>query len=180
MAKAATSKRYAQALFAIAQEKGVAEAWMSDLTELVGIFENSTVQAFMDTPRVRAEEKQRLVVDVARGYDPMVSNLIGLLVSRGSTGMLAGIADSFGELLNTSLGKTRATVTTAIPMHVEQRKRLATSLTESVRMDVVLETAEDPEIIGGVVVRVGDQVVDGSVRTKLASLGLKLAQESIR
>ena len=65
-------------------------------------------------------------------------------------------------------------------MHVEQRKRLATSLTESVRMDVVLETAEDPEIIGGVVVRVGDQVVDGSVRTKLASLGLKLAQESIR
>ena len=65
-------------------------------------------------------------------------------------------------------------------MQVEQRKRLATSLTESVRMDVVLETAEDPEIIGGVVVRVGDQVVDGSVRTKLASLGLKLAQESIR
>jgi len=82
-------------------------------------------------------------------------------------------------LLNVMLGRVRAQVTTATPLSATQQKRLSDSLGASLQKNVVLETNEDPEIIGGVLVRVGDQIIDGSVRTKLAALKQQLAHGSL-
>ena len=179
MAKAPTARRYAQALFAIAQEKGTTEAWLTDLRELSDILEEPTVSTYMSTPRVQTEDKLGVVAQVAEGRDPMIANLVGLLVSRQGVGLLGRVADEYGELLNVMLGRVRAQVTTATPLSAAQQKRLSDSLGASLQKDVLLETNEDPEIIGGVLVRVGDQIIDGSVRTKLAALKQQLAHGAL-
>ena len=179
MAKAPTARRYAQALFAIAQEKGTAVAWLKDLQELTETVEEPTVSMYLSTPRVLAEDKLSVVTKVTEGCDPMIANLVGLLMSRQAVGTLGKVTDAYAELLNVSLGRIRAEVTTATPMTPAQQKRLSDSLGASLNKDVVLETREDPEIIGGIQVRVGDQIIDGSVRTKLASLKQQLAHESL-
>ena len=179
MAKGPTARRYAQALFAIAQEKGNAEAWLNDLRELTATLEEPTVSMYLSTPRVPAEAKLGVVAQVTEGRDPMIANLVGLLASRQGVALLGQVADAYNELLNVSLGRVRAEVTTATPLSAEQQKRLSDSLGASLQKTVVLETREDPEIIGGVLVRVGDQIIDGSVRTKLASLKQELASGSL-
>jgi F-type H+-transporting ATPase subunit delta len=179
VAKAPTARRYAQALFAIAQEKGTAEAWLNDLREVTELLEEPAVSAFMSTPRVGAADKLSVVAKVTDGRDPMIANLVGLLTSRQGVGLLGKVTNEYGELLNVSLGRVRAQVTTATPMSPEQLKRLSDSLGASLKKEVLLEALEDPEIIGGVLVRVGDQIIDGSVRTKLAALKQQLAHESL-
>lgn len=179
MAKAPTARRYAQALFAIAREKGAAEAWLNDLRELADVLEDPAISAFMSTPRVRTADKLSLVTQMTEGRDPMIANLVGLLTARQGAGLVGKVADEYGELLNVSLGRIRAQVTTAQPMSEAQLKRLSDSLGSSLNKEVLLEALEDPEIIGGVLVRVGDQIIDGSVRTKLASLKQQLAHESL-
>lgn len=179
MAKAPTARRYAQALFAIAQEKGTTEAWLTDLRELTEALSEPTVSMYLSTPRVQAEDKLAVVTQITEGRDPMISNLVGLLASRQGVGLLGRVTEAYNALLNVSLGRVRAQVTTATPLSADQQKRLSDSLGKSLNKDVVLETNEDPEIIGGVLVRVGDQIIDGSVRTKLASLKQRLAHESL-
>jgi F-type H+-transporting ATPase subunit delta len=179
VAKAPTARRYAQALFAIAQEKGTAEAWLSDLRELAETLDEPTVSLYLSTPRVSAEDKLGVVTQVTQGRDPMIANLVGLLASRQGVGMLSRVAEAYSDLLNVSLGRIKAEVTTATAMSPEQQKRLGDSLGASLKKEVVLETRQDPEIIGGVLVRVGDQIIDGSVRTKLASLKQNLASGSL-
>ena len=109
----------------------------------------------------------------------MIANLLGLLTSRQGVGLFGKVTEEYGELLNASLGRIRAQGTTATPMSATQLKRLSDSLGTSLKKEVLLEAREDPGIIGGVLVRVGDQIIDGSVRTKLASLKRQLAHESL-
>ena len=86
---------------------------------------------------------------------------------------------AYGDLLNASLGRVQAQVTSSVPLSTVQRSRLQDSLKAMLNKDVVLETTEDPDIIGGVVVRVGDQIIDGSVRTRLEALKERLEHESL-
>ena len=93
--------------------------------------------------------------------------------------LLPAIVSEYGALLNEHLGRVQAEVTSAAPISAEQRERLSRSLAEMLDQEVVLETAEDASIIGGIVVRVGDRIIDGSVRTRLEALRRRLQQESL-
>ena len=178
MARAPRGKRYAQALFAIAVETGSQEAWLDELRLAREALDDPTVAMYLGTPRVLTDAKLDIVAQLLEGREPMVANLVGLLVSRQGTGLLGAVMDEYSELLNQSLGRARATVTTATPLSDEQRARLRESLGVMLDREIVVEANEDPEIIGGVVVRVGDQIIDGSVRTRLVALRQRLERES--
>jgi F-type H+-transporting ATPase subunit delta len=120
VAKAPTARRYAQALFAIAREKATTEAWLDDLREVTALLDEPTVSAFMSTPRVGAADKFGVVTQVTAGRDPMIANLVGLLTSRQGVGLLGKVTQEYAELLNVSLGRIRAQVTTATPMSPAQ------------------------------------------------------------
>jgi F-type H+-transporting ATPase subunit delta len=89
------------------------------------------------------------------------------------------VIEAYGELLNQKLGRIKAEVTTATALSGDQQRKLSASLGASLQKEVLLDSNEDPEIIGGMVVRVGDQIIDGSVRTKLAAMKQQLAQGSL-
>ena len=179
MAKAPTARRYAQALFALADEKKAAEAWLEEIRQVKTDMDDPTVALYLSTPRVPTEQKLAVVAQLCKGRDPMIGNLLGLLASRLGTALLGAVVAEYESLLNVRLGRVSAVVTTAAPISDAQQQRLRESLGTSLQKTVVLETREDPEIIGGVLVRVGDQIIDGSVRSKLLALKQRLAHESL-
>ena len=179
MARTPTAKRYAQALFAIARDSGAEQAWLEDLRAAREALADPTVVVYLGTPRVPIEDKQRIVAELLEGLEPMVANTVGLLIGRQALSLLPAIVAAYAELLNESLGRLTATMTAATAVSNEQRERLTASLSTMLDKEVVLDVREDASIIGGALVRVGDQIIDGSVRTRLQALKHRLERESL-
>lgn len=180
MAKAASAKRYAQALFELAQQQRAAEAWQGELNDIARALSDETIASFLESPRAKTEDKMRIVSRVTAGRDPMIAKFVGLLTERQGLGLIRQIVEEYGELLNQAMGRVKARVTSATAMTSAQERKLRETLGSALQKEIVLETQQDPDIIGGLVVRVGDQIIDGSVRTKLATMKQRLVQGSLR
>ncbi|MEE8517758.1 MAG: F0F1 ATP synthase subunit delta [Dehalococcoidia bacterium] len=179
MAKVASGKRYAQALFELAQEQDKTEQWLAELQRVQEMLSDPAIALFFGEPRVPGERKLEAIGQIAGDADKLLANFLGLVVERGATAVLPRVIEEFGELLDESLGRIQATVTSAAAMNNEQQQQLKESLGAMLGKDVVFEVNEDPDLIGGMVVRVGDQIIDGSVRTKLEALRQRLDQGSL-
>ena len=106
-------------------------------------------------------------------------NFVGLLVQRRAVGSFRAVVGEYGRLLNESLGRVQASVTSVAAMSAEQRSTLTVSLGAMLDKEVVLDVQEDTDIIGGIVVRVGDQIIDGSVRSRLSGLRQSLERQAL-
>ena len=179
MAKAPTAKRYAGALFELAREQQAEEAWAEALSGARDVLSEPTAVLYFSEPRIARERKLEAVALLAEGQDRLIVNFLGLLVGRQATSLLPDIVAEYGALLNESAGRVQASVATAAPLSDRQQARLTASLAAALEKSVALDVREEPEIIGGMVVRVGDQVIDGSVRSRLAALRRQLAHESL-
>ena len=179
MAKRPTAKRYAEALFALAREQHAEEAWHGALSGARDALSEPTAVLYFSEPRIARERKLEAVALLAEGSDPLIVNLLGLLVGRQATSLLPDIVAEYGALLDESAGRIQASVATAAPLSDRQRARLTASLGAALDRTVALDVREETEIIGGMVVRVGDQVIDGSVRSRLAALRRQLAHGSL-
>lgn len=179
MAKAATPKRYALALFQLAQEHGSEQEWLEDLRVAHASVSDATVGTYLSTPRISVADKLIVVKQILEELSPLVANLIGLLVSRQTLSLLGSIISSYVELLNISQGRVQAKVTSAVPVSPEQQGRLKESLGRMLGKEIVIHADDDPEIIGGMIIRLGDQVIDGSIRTRLDVLKHKLEHGSL-
>lgn len=175
MTRLPAAKRYAQALFQLAEEEGQTEVWLGQLQETSKIMERPEARIYLTIPRVQIEDKidatRRLLAEMHR----LVVNTTALLVSHQGLPLLPQIASEYAELLDASQGRIRASVTTAVPLSEGQHDRLRELLGQRLSREVSLETRQDPTILGGAVVQVGDQVIDGSVRTRLRNLRHQLA-----
>ena len=178
MAKAPIAKRYAQALFELAQAEGKEESWLDSLSDIERRLADPSSALFFGEPRIPQERKSAVAAEVASGSDETVSKFVGLLVQKQVVGALPTIVREYGQLLNESLGRASASVTSAAALSPEQEERLRGALGVMLGKQVVLDVRESPEIIGGLVVRVGDQVIDGSVRTRLDGLRQSLEREA--
>ncbi|MEK9659887.1 MAG: F0F1 ATP synthase subunit delta [Chloroflexota bacterium] len=179
MAKAPIARRYAQALFSLASEHGKQEAWAEALARLEQAASEPTVALYFAEPRIGAQAKAQAVAQMAAGEDALLANFLGLLAERRAMGALGAIRREYRGLLDESLGRVQATVTTAVALSDAQRARLAQGLSQALGKQVSVDASEEPAIIGGLVVRVGDQVIDGSVRTRLAALRASIAHGSL-
>ena len=177
MPQGAVPRRYAEAAFALAREKGKLDHWRTDLSVAAAVLSNPRLLSLLDDPDTPVAEKRKMV-DTALTVqaDPDVLHLIYLLTERGRIGSLPRVAEEFIEMANREQGIVVASVTTAIPLDekgqkdVEERiKRLAGAKRVEVRNQV------DPSIIGGIVARIGDELYDGSVRTQLAQIAERIS-----
>lgn len=177
MPAAASARRYAQAVFEIASESGELERWLDDLTLMADSITNEEFRQTLSAPRISMAQKEALIREsLGSSVGPLALNLMALLASRGLVHMLPGIADVFQGMLDAHQGIERAEVVSAVSLTDDQQQHVARMLNDLSGKDVRLTTRIDPEILGGLVIRVGDKVMDGSARTRLQNMRREIAQ----
>jgi F-type H+-transporting ATPase subunit delta len=175
MAKQAYARRYAQAVFEIALEKNELDRWQADLQKMVGAVTDSTFLAALDSPKIKIENKSRFLKERLGDINPLALNMALLLINRTGIGVITEIADEYKRLLDNYHGIETAEVTTAVQLDDKEKQKLADRLGVLVDAKVELNTRVDPEILGGIVARVGGKLLDGSTRSKLVALKKELA-----
>ncbi len=174
MPRGPTARRYAQALFELAQDQGTEEAWLAQLTQASDALRAPTVALYLSVPRVPMAGKHEAIDGLMEGADRLLTNAVSLLAERASLALLPAIVREYGLRLTESQGRAQARVTSAVALSDGQEGRLRGLLRDMLERDVVIEATVDPDIVGGVVVQVGDQIIDGSVRTRLEALKRQL------
>lgn len=172
----AAAKRYARAVFELARDGGDVEAWRGRLASVSEVFAIPEMHALLANRALPAEQRARLLTEVAGdALDGEAQNLARLLLENGRVAEAAGVLEEFDRLADAAEGRVRATAVTAVELDEAERRRLERDLAERFAGKVRLETQVDPEILGGLVLRVGDHLVDASVRTRLQQLRRRLA-----
>jgi F-type H+-transporting ATPase subunit delta len=167
------ARRYAQAVFEIALEEKGLEKWRLDLDEIVAAVGNEAFLAVLESPKIKFEEKSRLLARLG-GIDPLVLNLVRLLIARGGVNILPEIAAEYRRMVDDYHGIQTAAVITAVPLDKKDKEKLAKDIGAMIDKKVVLQAEVAPEIIGGIVARVGGKLLDGSTRSKLMALKKEL------
>jgi F-type H+-transporting ATPase subunit delta len=172
------AKRYAEAAYLIAREDGMEDAWSEGLRALGVLFGDPLAQTMFENTRVPGAEKLQLIEKSLEGADPLVVNLARILLRRNRTALGSQIAEAFQELVDEAKGIAHATVTSAVPLSEDDLRSVESRLRELTGGDVVVETEVDESILGGMVVRIGDRLIDGSTKSKLQALKRQLAGAS--
>lgn len=165
------AKRYADAVFAITRERGGAEQWLTDLNDVAALFGSPETAAFFVSSRVTQADKEQVLDAALLDASTEARNLAKLLTRKRRTRLAEQIRDTFRLRLNSDRGIAEAAVTTAVPLSAESRvavEAVVRSYTNAVT--VQLSETVDSAILGGAIVRIGDRIIDGSVRTRLNSL----------
>ena len=177
MAQQLSGQRYAQAIFDLALENNEVEQWGQDLEVVSEAFQDSDFAALMKHADMSAADKRAATGSVLAGVSTMVRNLVDLLVSKGSVDSIADVYTSYTELLDQHLGRQRVEVTTAIAIDEAEANRITSFVSELVRREVVLTTKVDESILGGLVIQIGDRLLDGSTKARLDGLKNRLHTE---
>ncbi len=175
MARRIYAKRYSQAVFEIALETKELDRWQSDLEMIASLSEDATLIAWLESPKFHFDDKARLLREQLGDVSPLALNLIYLLITRGGLSMVGDIANEYQRLLDSHRGIEQAEVTTAIPLDDEDKLKLEEHLSAVVGKKVVLKPEVDPSVLGGIVAKIGDKLLDGSTRSKLVALKRELA-----
>ena len=180
MTNSAYSRRYSQAVFRIALEGQELNRWQSELRIIASLVNDTALFALLENPEVSFDEKAKVLSERLGDINPMALKLVSLLVAKGKLGMIGDIAEEYQRLADNYRGiegTEVAEVTTAIPLDDEYQLKIAQRLTTMVGRPVVLKAKVDPGLIGGIIIRVGDKLIDGSIRSKLAALKRDLERQ---
>lgn len=170
----AAAKRYSRALFEIALQHDRLDQWAGDLRFVSEGLQNEELRAFLGHAKVPLHQKLQAAAEVLKGIDPLVQNLLSVLVSRGIASLIPDVEAAYQQMLDQHRGREQVDVRSAVPLEDAERDRVVRFLTELIGKEVVLETSVDPSILGGLVIKVGDKLLDGSARAKLEELGKQL------
>lgn len=173
MADLQAARRYAQAAFGIARDTGTIANWRMELNDVATVLAESGLAPVLSDTRVPIEQRISMV-ERTLDVSTMVLNLAKLLVTKGRAAEARAVADAFGRLADDHEGIAHAEVTTAVELAPAQLDAIAQQIGQSLGKQVRVTGTVDPGIVGGVVVRVGDKLVDGSVRTRLKRLRREL------
>jgi F-type H+-transporting ATPase subunit delta len=172
---------YARALFDAASEASVVEAVREDLEAFAVALESSeSLRNVLLDPQIEVSAKQRVVAEITRSGQPLVANTLLLLLQRSRFVLLRELSDTYGELAAEAASLIKVDVTTAIELSPEASKRIAARVEEVTGRRVELTQRVDPGIIGGLVLRVGDVIVDGSLQARIRQLRRRLATAELR
>lgn len=171
MAASGAAKRYAQAAFELAKSQGKLDIWERDLGRLLTTMDNATVHEFFASPAVPEDAKREAIGTLLPAdADKFVRNLLLLMLDRGRLDLLPGVVEHFRDLVLQDRGIAIANITTAVELQPAELRQVVGQLERIVGKEISPRTYLDPSIIGGIVVHVGDTLIDGSVRTQITRL----------
>ncbi|WP_373497915.1 ATP synthase F1 subunit delta [Desulfococcus sp.] len=173
MKNLAVSRRYAKALLLIGKEDGQAELYRAQLGEFSKLIsQNKQLEQAFTNPLYDTEGRKRVLLAVIELLDlsKIVKAFLLLLFDKGRIGLLDSINDFYQKLADEFKGVALASLVSATELSSEAIEKIRESLSKVTGKEVKLEVKQDPELIGGVVTRIGDLVLDGSVRTQLLNM----------
>ena len=175
--QASLAGRYATALFGLARDEGHIDAVSSSLDSLEAALASSNDFAVLvSSPLVGRTDAARAIAALipTLGVDPLTARFVGVLAENGRLRELKNVIRMVRMLATGHRGETTAEVTSAHPLNDAQVAELKAKLRNRVGRDVTINAAVDPALLGGIVVRLGSQMIDASIRTKLNTLALAM------
>lgn len=170
------ARRYAQAALELALEHNNVEQWRADLAAMSEVWAQTRIAARLDDPKLGRSRRMQEARDALGAHiNPLALNLVLLLVERGRAGLVPQIAVAFERLENERERRATAYVTSAIPLTEAQRASLRTTLSRRSDLTVDLVEQVDPAIMGGLIVRLGDELIDASVAGRLRRIEAQLS-----
>ena len=181
MPASASAQRYASAAFNVAADAGELDLWLKALDDLARILRMPSARAIFASPAVAVADKRAAIDRLLPTATPLLRNFLSILAERDRLHEVPGVAEALRNLVNRRRGIVTAEVTTAVALDAELERTIAQRLARYLNRDpqkVTIRARVDPSIIGGVVARVGDQLIDDSVRGRLQRLRATLARQT--
>jgi F-type H+-transporting ATPase subunit delta len=168
------ARRYAEAAFEIGLAERTLERWDRDLERLTEALRDPDLRALVEHPAVAYADKQRVVRRVVGDVSAEAMNLVLLMIRRGRPGAIGPMREHFATLLRRHRGVALAEIRTALPLEEFQRTAVMERLHELTGDTIEINEVVDESLIGGITVRIGDQLYDASVRSRLERLRARL------
>jgi F-type H+-transporting ATPase subunit delta len=173
-------RRYAEAAFEIATRDKAVERWRSELETAAAVVAEPKVGRALANPSTPLEERTATAESTfGRIVSPPVVNLIQLMLRRGRIEQLPHLAEEFRRLDNLHQGITLATATSASPLSPDEVRALTERMEQFTGGRIELDVKVDPSLLGGLIVQVGDRLIDGSVRSRLERLRNQLVSGAL-
>lgn len=172
-------KTYAQALLGAAEKAGITDKIVDQLSRLVDEYLGKSPQlaAAFSSPRIEEDEKNRIIEKIFGGeFDPLLLTFLKVMASRGRLGHVSAVRDGALALYDEMSGQVLAKVRTAVPLDDGLRASITQKLATATGLKVRLQESVDKDLIGGMVIRIGDTVYDNSVANRLDGIA-KRAKE---
>lgn len=167
------ARRYAKAIFTVGQQEGIYEEYNEVLQGLASLFaSHPEVADAVTNPLYPMDVKEKVMQGMvaSMGVDKSMGNFLNLLVQKKRASLLPEIAASFQVMVDEAKNISHGSVISAIELDDELKANVQTVLEKLTGKKVALTTSVDPSIIGGIIAKVGDLVLDGSIKTQLAGL----------
>jgi F-type H+-transporting ATPase subunit delta len=174
MPTSGVARRYARAVFEIANEENDLDGWLRDLQAIRDLLQDPTLAAFLSSPAVPAEAKMRMCENAMAHIGEKQRNFVYVLIQNKRIGLVPDVVVAYEEELDRRRGIVHARVTTAIPLNDHETASVSRRLEDVTGRKVVMTTSVDPAIVGGFVARIGDQLIDASVVGRLQALRASL------
>lgn len=177
MIPGAVSRRYATAILEIGTETGTLDALVSEISRVAEAYNSSEeLKSALENPLVPYEAKKAILNDLADrlGLSATAKNTLSFLGDRRRMRALPSIAQRLRELADQKKGLLRAEVVSAAPLSEDYYTKLRAQLERMTGKQVAIDKREDPSLLAGVVTRIGDTVLDGSLKTRLQQMKSQL------
>lgn len=172
MSDFAIAKVYAQALFALATDQGRRAEIDRDMRDLAEVFrEQREIRIFFDSPGTPQADKQQVIdAAIAPQVDALTASFLRLLVRKGREMFFGRIREAYDDLVDVAEGRIAVRVTSATALPDPVAARITSEIARRTGQTVQLEATVDPDLIGGLTIRLGDRLLDGSLATRLRRL----------
>ncbi len=169
-------KKYARALYSITQDRGITDKIKEEMISVKKVFNDEPkIQKILEQKQIPFYDKQKLISNVFGSSLSQISlGVLTILLKRGRILLLGEIIDEFCRMIAAEKGELKVEVKTALKISESSKRELSKALSDITGAKVSLDVHIDETIIGGIVVRIGDKVIDGSIKGELANLRKKI------
>ncbi len=174
------AKRYAKAFFEIATDENKLEAYCAELTAFSELVKTSQeLQGYLANPLFEQANKVALVGELMKklALSSTTANFLSLLTEKKRINIVVAIQKSYEEMMDKALAKVRVDVKTAFPLSATTSAHLLQALESLTEKNVEMQVVTEPALLGGIVVKIGDTLYDGSIKTQLANISNLLGEE---
>lgn len=176
MSNEVVAKRYATALFQLGQEKSKLETFEEELRTIGEVFrKDKQLNSFLKHPRIRKDKKKQLLRDVFQGYSEEVTHTLDMSIDRHREDMIPAMVDAFIERTNEARGIAEAKVYSVRALGPDEEKMVQDVFSKKLNKQTLrIHNVIDPSLLGGIKLRIGNRIYDGSVSGKLERIERKL------